>query len=219
MNASVLKRKQSDVSAHASVEGLPDAEELFELADCEIETLRRAAGQRKLPYDPLRRRYTRAELQRYGLVREGYNRQELRDRGIEPKAVTSFDEIARKAPDLLPVDTPFGNGIRKWQLPIDMLPLRVFQTVFPPNTLVSSHIHPPHSDEAPGGGLRIIASGSIMYKGQRFGPGDWFFAPNGEPYEFITDPNVETIVFYKYAFFAVELGNRFSHPHAAPREK
>ncbi|CAJ2754506.1 Uncharacterised protein [Burkholderia pseudomallei] len=188
--------------------------EIFELSDCEVETLRRAAEARKLPYDPLKRKYNGSELQRYGLVREGYTRQELRDRGIGPGAVTSFDELAKEAPNLLPVETPFGKGIRKWQLPIDMMPLRIFQTVFPPGSHVSSHVHPPHSDDAPGGGLRIITRGSINYKGKKFGPGDWFFAPNGEPYEFDTDPDVETVVFYKYAFFAIEQGNRFSHPHA-----
>lgn len=195
-------------------EYVPDQDEVFELIDCEMETLQKAAELRNLPFDPVRRVYTRRELHCFGLVREGYNRAELRERGIAAQAVTSFDEIALRAADLLPVETPFGTGIRKWQLPFDMMPLRVFQTVFPPNTHVSSHIHPPHSDEAPGGGLRIVSRGSITYKGQRFGPGDWFFAPNGEPYEFDSDPEVETVVFYKYDFFAIEKGNRFSHPHA-----
>jgi len=201
----------------AGADGFGPAEQ-FELSDCEVETLRRAALARRMPYEPLRRKYSRAELMRYGLVREGYTREELRERGIGPGAVTSFDQLAKDATDLLPVETPFGSGIKKWQLPVDMMPLRVFQTIFPPGTHVRSHVHPPHSDEAPGGGLRIISRGSITYKGQKFGPGDWFFAPNGEPYEFRTDPDVETIVFYKYAFFAVEQGNRFSHPHAADQE-
>jgi hypothetical protein len=190
-----------------------DPRERFYLQDCEIETLARAAAERRIPYDPLRREYTRDELRRFGLVREGYTREELRQRGIGTGAVTSFDVLAQEAPNLLPVETPFGKGIRKWQLPVDMMPLRMFQTVFPPNTTVTSHVHPPHSDEAPGGGLRIVCKGSITYKGVVFGPGDWFFAPNGEPYEFTSDPDVETVVFYKYAFFGVEKGNRFSHPH------
>lgn len=193
---------------------IADTDEEFYLADCEVETLRRAAIQRKMPFDPSRRHYTRAELQRYGLVREGYTQEELRARGIGPGAVTSFDRIAAEAPELLPVETPFGKGIRKWQLPIDMMPLRIFQTVLPPGTYVSRHVHPPHSQEAPGGCLRIVSRGSVTYNGTRFGPGDWFFAPNGEPYEFTTDPEVETVFFYKYKFFGVEQGNRFSHPHA-----
>ena len=186
----------------------------FQLSDCEVETLKRAAEHRKLPYDPLRRSYKLRELHRYGLVREGYTRGELRDRGINPGSITSFDDAARSASSLLPVETPFGSGIVKWQLPIDMMPLRVFQTIFPPNTHVTSHMHPPHSDDSPGGGLRIITSGSITYKGKRYGVGDWFFASNGEPYEFTTDPLIHTVVFYKYAFFGVEHGNRFSHPYA-----
>jgi len=191
-----------------------DEFEEFILSDCEIETLRRAAIDRRQPYDPAKRRYTRAELRRYGLVREGYTREELRGRGINPCAVTSADPLACDGLNLLPVETPFGTGIRKWQLPIDMLPLRVFQTLFPPATVVSSHVHPPHSEEAPGGGLRIVTRGSVTYKEKIFGPGEWFFAPNGEPYEFVTDAKEETVVFYTYAFFGVEHGNRFSHPHA-----
>lgn len=214
MAVNVLRKIEAELDNSLQDAGT-DPTEVFELADCEVETLRRAAEERRLPYEPLRRTYSRAELVRYGLVREGYTREELRARGIGPGAVTSFDTLAEEAPALLPVETPFGSGIKKWQLPIDMMPLRVFQTVFPPGTHVRSHVHPPHSDEAPGGGLRIISRGSITYKGQNFGPGDWFFAPNGQPYEFLTDPDVETIVFYKYAFFAVEQGNRFSHPHAA----
>lgn len=217
--AQTLRRElEVEPEEQRSVVGTFDPTEQFELSDCEVETLRRAALVRQMPYEPLRRRYTRAELIRYGLVREGYTREELRAKGIGPSAVTSFDQLARDAVGLLPVETPFGSGIHKWQLPIDMMPLRVFQTVFPPGTHVRSHVHPPHSDEAPGGGLRIISRGSVAYKGQKFGPGDWFFAPNGEPYEFLTDPDVETVVFYTYAFFAVEQGNRFSHPHAAEYE-
>jgi hypothetical protein len=218
--AQTLRRELKEVAQgeHGSVDGAFDPAEQFELSDCEVETLRRAALVRRMPYEPLRRKYTRAELVRYGLVREGYTREELRAKGIGPGAMTSFDQLAKEANELLPVETPFGSGIEKWQLPIDMMPLRVFQTVFPPGTHVRSHVHPPHSDEAPGGGLRIISRGSITYRSQRFGPGDWFFAPNGEPYEFWTDAEVETIVFYKYAFFAVEQGNRFSHPHAADEE-
>ena len=59
-----------------------------------------------------------------------------------------------------------------------------------------------------------MARGSVQYKGRSFGPGDWFFAVNGEPYEFTTDSEQETVVFYSYSFFGVEHGNRFSHPHA-----
>lgn len=188
-------------------------EEVFELIECEVETLRRAALERGLPFDPLRSIYKASELKAYGLAREAYNQQELRARGILPATVTSFDDVAGKAESLTPVETPFASGIRKWQLPIDMLPLQTMKTVLPPGTVVTSHTHPPHSKDSPGGGLRIVTSGSIEFRGKKFGPGDWFFCVNGEPYEFVTDPSEETVVFYTYRFFAVEEGNRFSAPH------
>jgi hypothetical protein len=189
-------------------------DEMFELSDVEIETLRRAALERSLPFDTERRLYTRRELSKYGMVREGYTREELRQLGFGPEEVSCFDERAKSAEELLRVDVPFGSGIRKWQLPIDMMPMRVNLTVFPPNTTVDKHVHPANTPDAPGGGLRIVSKGRIFYKGREYGPGDWFFVPNGMPYTFTTDPRVPTIVFYKYAFFGFEQGNRFSHPHA-----
>jgi hypothetical protein len=189
-----------------------NANERFTLSEVEVETLRRAAVARGLPFDPTRTEYTLAQLRRYGLVREGYTRQELRERGVVPRIVSSLDHETDVLMEALPIETPFGSGIRKYELPIDMLPLRVSKTIFPPATRVSSHVHPPHSDDSPGGGLRLIASGSIVFGGRTYESGDWFFVPNGEPYEFETDPNMETVVFYKYSFFAVEKGNRFSAP-------
>ncbi|MCU1320356.1 MAG: hypothetical protein JWM43_5 [Acidobacteriaceae bacterium] len=185
----------------------------FYLSDVEVETLRRAAKERRLPFDPQRRSYSRTELADYGMVREGYTREELRELGIGPEAVSCFDERAMMAEELLPVETPFGSGIKKWQLPIDMMPMRVHLTVFPPNTTVRKHVHPASTPEAPGGGLRIVSKGRIFYEGREYGPGDWFFVPNGTAYAFTTDPDTPTIVFYKYAFFGFEQGNRFSHPH------
>jgi hypothetical protein len=193
--------------------------ESFELSDVEMETLRRAAVERSLSYEKDRRIYTRGELAKYGMVREGYTRQELRNLGFGPEEVSCFDERAKAAEELLKVDTPFGSGIKKWQLPIDMMPMRVHQTMFPPNTLVRSHVHPANSPDAPGGGLRIVTKGKILYKGKEYGPGDWFFVPNGVPYSFSTDPAVPTVVMYKYAFFGFEQGNRFSHPSEADVER
>lgn len=190
-------------------------EYVFELCDVEIETLRRAAIHRGIPFDPKRRKYSGQELKRYGLVREGYNRSELRDRGIVPGVVSSLDSSTDEAMKRLPLETPYGEGIAKYELPIDMLPLRVAKTIFPPNSHVTKHIHPPHAEESPGGSLRIVVSGSIDYDGRTYGPGDWFFVPNGVAYEFHSDRNVDTVVFYKYAFFGVEDGNRFSHPYAS----
>jgi hypothetical protein len=193
-----------------------NADEVFDLSDVEVETLRRAALERSLPFDPQRRIYSRRELSVYGMVREGYTREEIRQLGFGPEAVSCFDERSKLAEELLRVDTPFGSGIKKWQLPIDMMPMRVQLTILPPNTTVAKHVHPASSPEAPGGGLRIVSKGRIFYEGREYGPGDWFFVPNGTPYTFTTDPKIPTILFYKYAFFGFEEGNRFSHPHAVP---
>jgi hypothetical protein len=191
------------------------AEEQFELNDAEVETLRRAAEARKLPFDPQKRSLTRRELRGYGLVREAYTTEELRAAGFGPAAVTSFDQAALSARDALRVDAPFGSGIAKWQLPVNMLELRVFQTVFPPDTLVAPHVHPVNTEQDPGGSLRIVVKGSISYEGRTFRPGDWFYVPNGESYTFRSSPDEETTVMYLYRFFAATEGNRFSHPHAA----
>lgn len=133
--------------------------------------------------------------------------------GIKPSVVTSHDSIEEKSKDILKVDTPFGSGIEKWQLPIDMMPIRVAKTIFLKGSVVDAHVHPESTEKDPGGGLRMIATGSVLYKGKKFNPGDWFFIPNGVPYEFTTDANEETIVFYTYRFFGAIEGNRFSHPH------
>lgn len=205
-----------------AVEELADVGELegneeFELSDIEMETLKRAAKDRCLAYDENRRFYTREELYQYGMVREGYTRQELREHGFGPDEVSCFDDRAHAAQELLKVDTPFGPGIEKWQLPIDMMPMRVHQAVFPPSTTVAPHVHPAHTADAPGGSLRIVSRGRIFYKNREYGPGDWFFVPNGVPYTFTTDPTVPTVIFYKYAFFGFEQGNRFSHPAAVEK--
>lgn len=189
--------------------------EQIALLDCELETLRRAAIARHLAFDASRRTYTCKELHRFGMVREGYTREELRNAGVGLGPVTSFDELATKAEKLLPIETPFGSGISKWQLPFDMMPLRVMKTRFPANTRVEPHVHPAASMAEPGGSLRIVTKGCIVYNNRDFRSGDWFYIPNGEPYTFTTDPHGETECFYTYGFFAWTEGNRFSHPHAA----
>ena len=55
----------------------------------------------------------------------------------------------------------------------------------------------------------MIAKGSVVYQGKKFEQGDWFFVPNGVPYEFTTDENEETIVFYTYRFFGAMEGIDF----------
>lgn len=190
-------------------------QEDFVLSEVEVETLRRAAVARNLSFDPTKTTLSKLELQKYGLVREAYSPDELRAAGYGPNPVTSFDDAAATARDLLRVDAPFGSGIVKWQLPVSMMELRVFQTVFPPDTLVAPHIHPVNTEEDPGGSLRIVVKGSIEYEDRTYGPGDWFFVPNGASYTFRSAPNQETTVMYLYRFFAATEGNRFSHPHAA----
>lgn len=187
-------------------------QEEFELSDVEMETLRRAALERHLPFDKNRRNYLKSELILYGMVREAYTRDELTRVGFGPGAVSCFDDCAKKAEEILIVDTPFGNGIKKWQLPINTKQMRIVQTFFPPNTVVESHVHPENGPDDSGGGLRIVTRGKIFYKGQEYGPGNWFFIPNGVPYSFTTDPDGPTIAMYKYAFFGDDRENRFSHP-------
>jgi hypothetical protein len=189
------------------------ADFVFELSDVELETLRRAALERDLPFDEQRREYGASELETYGLVREAYNPAELKSFGVSRnKVVTSFDVETARARDALRVDAPFASKIRKWQLPIDICEWRVFVAEFPPGTFVEPHVHPANTIDQPGGSLRTVLKGSISYAGRSFGPGDWFYIPNGVPYSFETHAKTETIVEYKYAFFGVVEGNRFSHP-------
>ncbi|MEM8974845.1 MAG: hypothetical protein AAGD43_22530 [Pseudomonadota bacterium] len=188
-------------------------DELIILLDCELETLRRAAQRQGMDFDPNRRKYTIGELRRFGLVREGYTRDEIRAHGFGIGPVTCHDTEAISAEQLLPVETPFGSGIKKWQLPFDMMPFRMMKTVFQPGTIVRPHVHPAASEEDPGGGLRIVTQGEILYDGKSYAPGDWFYIPNGMTYEFITSPDQVTVCFYKYGFFMWTEQNRFSHPH------
>lgn len=183
------------------------------LSDVEVETLERAARERNLSFDPNRRTYTAGELHRYGLVREAYNSSELKALGVSSdKVVTSFDADVEKAREMLQIDAPFANRTRKWQIPVDICEWRVFITEFPPDTFVEPHVHPANTVEEPGGSMRTVLKGAIQYAGQMFGPGDWFYIPNGVPYSFRTDPHRDTVVMYKYRFFGVAEGNRFSHP-------
>ncbi|PPD30509.1 MAG: hypothetical protein CTY20_02705 [Hyphomicrobium sp.] len=190
-----------------------DKASTFVLADVEIETLRRAAIDRGLPFDEKRREYTAHELMMYGMVRESYNSEELRRFGVEPsRVVTSFDPIAQAASNNLIVDAPFAKGITKWQLPIDNCEWRMLMTEYPPNSFVEPHVHPQHTEADPGGSLRVILSGEIHYAGRIYRAGDWFYVPNGQPYSFKSHPTSITRVMYSYRFFGVAEGNRFSHP-------
>lgn len=188
-------------------------ESTFVLADVELETLRRAAAEKNMTFDPDRKKYTASELSTYGLVRESYNSAELKEIGVSrTSVVTSFDDVTSRAREELLVDAPFAKSIRKWQIPIDISEWRTLMTEFPPSTFVEPHVHPANSADDPGGSLRTVLKGSITYAGRKFGPGDWFYIPNGVPYSFRTDGEQQTIVMYSYAFFAPSKGNRFSYP-------
>lgn len=188
-------------------------ETTFELSDVEVETIRRAALERGLPFDSDKTKYSGEELHQYGIVREAYNSVELRALGVKnDRVITSFDVQAKEAREKLLVDAPFASSIKKWQIPVDVCEWRVFIAEFPENTLVEPHVHAANTPTEPGGSLRTVLKGSIIYAGRTFGPGDWFFIPNGVPYSFRTSSEAQTIVMYKYAFFAVAAGNRFSHP-------
>lgn len=186
----------------------------FVLSDVEIETLRRAAEHRRMEFDPSRNTYSLEELSKYGLVREGYTKEEMKEMGVSHQVVSCFDDHAKESEITMAVDVPFGSGIRKWQIPVDMMPIRVTKTVFEKGSIVESHLHPMASEDEPGGGLRMIAKGSVEFEGRTYKSGDWFYVPNGTPYSFKTDQNEETQMFYTYFFFGAIEGNRFSHPHS-----
>lgn len=188
-------------------------EEIFQLSEVEVETVRRAAFERGLSFSPERTVYTADELNQYGIVREAYNSSELKQFGVDRRKVaTSFDAETARARDSLLVDAPFASPIRKWQIPIDVCEGRVLIAEFPPNTLVEPHVHPANAPDSPGGSLRTVLKGSLVYADKEFGPGEWFYIPNGIPYSFRSAAGEATVVMYKYDFFAVSEGNRFSSP-------
>jgi hypothetical protein len=98
------------------------------------------------------------------------------------RVITSRDEGARAAQKLLAV-TAIPGGFTKWQLPVYLsAPSQLFISVGAANVEVPEHSH----DE--GDGIRFIASGSIIYKGQELTVGDWMFVPAGERYSFTVGP-------------------------------
>ncbi|UCI30803.1 cupin domain-containing protein [Mesorhizobium sp. B4-1-4] len=189
-------------------------DQTYELSDVEVETVRRAALVSALPFVPDKRIYSSDELHQYGVVREAYTSEEVKGLGFLDGVVTSFDPSAGKARTFLRVETPFSRGISKWQLPVDMKEVRIHEISFPPNSFVAPHVHHENEPGDPGGSLRIVTVGSINYRNNVFGPGDWFYIPNGVAYSFTTDPNCTTRAMYLYRFFAAREGNRFSHPSA-----
>ena len=171
----------------------------IELDEHELAIVEEAAKDAGIPFDPNRKVYTMGELEPLGVVREAYSAEEVRSRGLgSTGVVTSFDEVAHKAETELAIGAPFASSARKWQLPVDVPGFRLVTTVFPPGSVVGNHTHSVLDPEVKSGGFRMVISGSIEFEGKRYGPGDWFFIPNGTPYSFSTDPDVETKENYWY---------------------
>jgi len=144
---------------------------------------------------------TEEELKELEFVRENWSIEEIQQKGLAVDGVvTSFDEVAKKAESELVVDAPFADGIHKWQLPINLPGFRVVMTRFPPGTVVKAHQHPSIPGFSSCGQLRVVVKGSITYDGKVYGPGDWFYIPNGIAYSFTTDPNEETLESYHYQY-------------------
>jgi hypothetical protein len=157
--------------------------------------------------------YSTDELETLGFVRENWSQEELVDKGFGAQGVvTSFDQSAGRAQEELCVDVPFAAGVQKWQLPINLPGFRVIMTRFPPNTVVQLHEHPNFDGVSACGQLRVVVAGSITFDGRKYGPGDWFFIPNGVPYSFVTDPDVVTLENYYYQYTGRTMPMRFSSP-------
>src|SRR5439155_23546092 len=92
-------------SKSATHPGSETLDEIFELSDVEMETMRRACQHRGLAFDSKRRSYTQSELIGYGLVRERYTRTELTKLGFAPGEISCFDAAAKVAEELLAVAT------------------------------------------------------------------------------------------------------------------
>ena len=170
------------------------------LDERELQIVREKCEELNQFFDPKKNEYTLEELGAIGIVRESYSVKEMRSMGFDNSGVvTSFDQVASLAQEKLKIGAPFAKGVTKWQLPIDVEGIRIMTTVFPPNTTVLSHVHSVLDENVKSGGLRIVVTGSIIYEGKKYSPGDWFFVPNGTAYSFTTDPKKETKENYFYS--------------------
>ena len=185
-------------------------ETVYELTPAEMEVLRRSAAERGLPA-PDTTRQTKAQLVAAGLVREAFGRAEIKRAGFGSENVSSRDLASELARQALAVGSPHPSKIEKWQLPVDMLPLRPVMLVFPPGSKLAPKVQPVVSEEDPGGALRVVLSGALSCNGVRYGAGDWFFIANGNDYQLESDPEEETRVLYLYRFPSCEDGGRFSY--------
>ncbi|MCG8088240.1 MAG: hypothetical protein JAY62_00670 [Candidatus Thiodiazotropha endolucinida] len=190
-----------------------NASEIIKLEEHELEIVKDVANRRAFAFDARKKEYSMVELRVMGIYRESYSIEELRERKFDLSGVvTSFDGVSKRAEKELTIDAPFAEGIRKWQLPIDVMGFRIISTVFPPNTTVLPHVHSELKSGIKSGGFRIVVKGSITFEGKKYSPGDWFFIPNGVPYTFTTDPEIETTENYWYGHNAAKGHSRISSP-------
>lgn len=188
----------------------PD-DKAFELTKDELSVLRRAAKARNRSLSDSKAAFTKGELIQYGIVREAFDRSEMLSAGITSSLVTSRDKIVKDAMDRLGVGSPHPTKIGKWQLPIDMSPFRPVMIVFPPGSKMARKTQPVCTPSDPGGALRIVLSGRLSCNGEWFGPGEWFFVPNGISYEMASDESDQTSVLYIFRFPSSESGGRFAY--------
>jgi hypothetical protein len=105
--------------------------------------------------------------------------------------ITSRDKESAQLREALRV-TNVPPGFSKWQLPLYFdKPTHLFISVANPGVHTPEHSH----DE--GGGIRFIASGSIIYNGAELTAGDWMFVPAKAKYSFTVGPFGATM-FYCY---------------------
>ncbi|MGX7002514.1 cupin domain-containing protein [Caballeronia sp. KNU42] len=177
------------------------SQQQLNLNESERALLFMVTSRNKKSFDASRTDITEEELKGLNFVRENWTQEEIQQKGLAKEGVvTSFDEVSKKAESELAVDAPFADGIQKWQLPIDLPGFRVVMTRFPPGTVVKAHEHPSIPGFSACGQLRVVVKGSITYDGKAYGPGDWFYIPNGVAYSFTTDPNEETQENYFYQY-------------------
>ncbi len=110
---------------------------------------------------------------------------------INDKIITSRDSTIRTVVKSLEVKN-VPEGFVKFQLPVHFEgPTQTYLSFAAPRTKVPSHSH----NEGPG--IRVIISGSIIYKDHELTAGDWMYIPKGKPYEFEVGP-MAAGVFYCY---------------------
>jgi uncharacterized RmlC-like cupin family protein len=135
-----------------------------------------------------------AALKEAGVLRVNYDQDEIQAAGFDTQQVlTSFSD-ASAAESRLKVDVPF-RGVTKYQIPAAV---GIHIVKMAPNSEVTEHAHPPVDPANPGGALRIVLKGDLDFNGQRYGPGDWFYVPDGTPYSFKAGPVSDVEVSYKW---------------------